>query len=70
MRPSGLTSFFFFGLMRSCLDNGRVGLARSLYGLARQTNTVLALQALMAPSLPREFVARTLVILEEGYAGG
>jgi hypothetical protein len=69
MRESWLTSFFFYGLLQESLSHGRVALARSLYGLARQTRSAAGLKTAMAPSVSRQQVALVLDLLEQGHVG-
>jgi Protein of unknown function (DUF5672) len=68
MGDAWLTSFFFYGLLQESLGHERVGLARSLYAMARRTNNAAALMAAMAPSVARHRVELVLDVLERDYA--
>jgi hypothetical protein len=69
MRSSWRMSFHFFGLMKNCLTFERIALAESLYAMVREERSAATLRAMMAPTLPREFVGETLAQLETRYGG-
>lgn len=63
-----LTSFFFYGLLQESLSHDRETLARTLYALARESRSAVALKNAMAPSVPRHRVELVLDVLERDYA--
>lgn len=62
-----LTSFYFYGLLQELLSHDRVGLAKSLYSLARKARSASVLKNVMAPSVPRHQVGLVLDLLERGF---